>query len=135
MCYVKATIIILNTKCGKQIILLPTKEFHSSTKCWLFLTSEIAISRTLKQKTIMPGKIKSCALTALIFLCINNPKIFSQQFSAAVKKFISVNADTIVLIHATVIDGTGAPARSNQTIIIIKGKTKMIAKKMVVVFE
>ncbi|MBK5272797.1 MAG: amidohydrolase family protein, partial [Bacteroidia bacterium] len=37
-------------------------------------------------------------------------------------QFVSINADTIVLTHVTVIDGTGGPVKSDQTIIIIKGK-------------
>ncbi len=44
------------------------------------------------------------------------------QFSGAVKKLISVQADTVVLMHAKVVDGTGGPSKSDQTVIIIKGR-------------
>jgi len=46
----------------------------------------------------------------------------SQQLSSAVKQFVSINTDTVALIHATIIDGTGAPAKNDQAIIIIKGR-------------
>ena len=46
----------------------------------------------------------------------------AQQFSFAVKQFISVNTDTLALIHAGIIDGTGGPSKADQTIIVIKGR-------------
>ena len=50
----------------------------------------------------------------------------AQQFSSAVKQFISVNADTLVLTHVKVIDGTGGPSKSDQTIVIIKGRISQV---------
>jgi hypothetical protein len=46
----------------------------------------------------------------------------AQQFTPAVQQFITVNADTFALIHAKLIDGTGGPAKPDQTIIVIKGR-------------
>ncbi len=43
------------------------------------------------------------------------------QFSSAVKKYISVQADTLALIHAKITDGSGDPSRPDQTLVIIKG--------------
>src|SRR5882757_6483454 len=43
------------------------------------------------------------------------------QFSSAVKKYISVQADTLALIHAKLTDGSGNPSRPDQTLVIIKG--------------
>ena len=45
----------------------------------------------------------------------------AQQFSQSVKKFISVDADTVALVHATIIDGTGGSIKADQTVMIIKG--------------
>jgi imidazolonepropionase-like amidohydrolase len=42
--------------------------------------------------------------------------------SPAVKVFVSVDAPAIALEHVRVIDGTGAPARENQTIVIAGGR-------------
>jgi len=50
----------------------------------------------------------------------------AQQFSSAVKQFIAVNADTIMLTNAKILDGTGAPAKTNQTIVIVKGRIVQI---------
>ena len=43
------------------------------------------------------------------------------QFSQAVRGFIKVDAPVIALTHARVIDGTGAPAKADQTIVIRGG--------------
>jgi enamidase len=43
------------------------------------------------------------------------------QFSAAVRGFIKVNAPVVALTHVRVIDGTGAPPREDQTVILQGG--------------
>ena len=43
------------------------------------------------------------------------------QFSDAVRAYIKVDAPVVALTNVRVIDGTGAPARANQTIIISNG--------------
>jgi imidazolonepropionase-like amidohydrolase len=50
----------------------------------------------------------------------------AQQFSDAVKQFISVNADELALTHVKIIDGTGGPVRSDQTILIFKGRISRV---------
>ena len=55
-------------------------------------------------------------------LILSSVQTHSQQLSSAVKQFVSINTDTVALIHATIIDGTGAPAKNDQAIIIIKGR-------------
>ena len=45
-----------------------------------------------------------------------------QKLSTAVLQFVSVNADTIALTHALVVDGTGNASRPDQTVLIIKGR-------------
>ena len=46
--------------------------------------------------------------------------------SPAVKAFVTVDAPTIALTHARVIDGTGAPARENQMILIRNGRIERV---------
>lgn len=46
----------------------------------------------------------------------------AQSFSPAVNQFISTEADTIAITHVAVIDGTGGPVKTGQTILIIKGR-------------
>ncbi len=43
------------------------------------------------------------------------------QFSSSVEKYISVQADTLALIHAKITDGSGNPSMPDQTLIIMKG--------------
>jgi imidazolonepropionase-like amidohydrolase len=74
----------------------------------------------------MSSKSKYCSVAFLFFLLITNTKVFAQQFSSSVNQFISINADTIQLTHAIVIDGTGGAVKQDQTIIIIKGKIALV---------
>jgi imidazolonepropionase-like amidohydrolase len=46
----------------------------------------------------------------------------AQTFSPVVKPFIKIDAPVVALTHVRVIDGTGAAAREDQTIIFSKGK-------------
>jgi imidazolonepropionase-like amidohydrolase len=50
------------------------------------------------------------------------------QISEEVKKYVCIQADTIALIHAKIIDGTGGISKSDQTIILIKGYIAAIGK-------
>ena len=73
----------------------------------------INIPRT---KNKLPGfKI----IFVVLFFCTQSS---AQQFNPAVKQFISMNADTIVLTHAKIVDGTGGASKTDQTIVIIKGR-------------
>ena len=66
---------------------------------------------------------KTCFAGCLIFFLALTPwQTYSQQLSSAVKQFVSVIADTVALTHATVIDGTGGPIKTDQAILIIKGR-------------
>ena len=47
---------------------------------------------------------------------------WAQISSPQVKPFIKVDAPVVALTHVRVIDGTGAPAREDQTLILQKGK-------------
>jgi imidazolonepropionase-like amidohydrolase len=46
--------------------------------------------------------------------------------SAEVRRYIAVDAPVIVLQHARVIDGTGAPERPNQTLVITDGRIAQV---------
>src|SRR5262245_27829766 len=45
------------------------------------------------------------------------------------KQFVRLDAPVIALTHVRVIDGTGMPAREDQTILIANGKIQSIAAK------
>jgi enamidase len=62
------------------------------------------------------------ALASLPLLA--SPGLYAQRptLSAAVRSFVAVDSPVIALTHARVIDGTGAPARDDQTLIIRDGR-------------
>ena len=60
-------------------------------------------------------------LFVAVLLCAVTVSARQPQFSAAVRSFIKVDAPVVALTHARVIDGTGAPARADQTLIIRNG--------------
>jgi imidazolonepropionase-like amidohydrolase len=62
-------------------------------------------------------------LAALVIICLATG-LHSQRLQVtgtAARGFVAVDAPVIALTHARVIDGTGAPARENQTIVIRDG--------------
>src|SRR6266536_2482186 len=53
--------------------------------------------------------------------------VSAQTLSPEVKEFVKVNAPVVALEHIRVIDGTGAPAREDQTVVLANGKIESIA--------
>ena len=53
-----------------------------------------------------------------------SPELHAQRptLSAAVRAYVAVDSPVVALTHARVIDGTGAPARDDQTLIIRNGR-------------
>ena len=62
------------------------------------------------------------ALASLALLA--TPEVLAQRptLSTAVRAFVAVDTPVVALTHARVIDGTGAPARDDQTLIIRDGR-------------
>jgi len=50
----------------------------------------------------------------------------SQTISPAVKTFVKVDAPVVALTHVRVIDGTGAAAREDQTVVMSRGKIESV---------
>lgn len=63
---------------------------------------------------------------AAALLCLGTPALAADQtqLSRQVQEFVSVNAPIVALTNARVIDGTGAPARENQTVVIAGALTE-----------
>jgi imidazolonepropionase-like amidohydrolase len=53
--------------------------------------------------------------------------LIAQTLSPQVKAFVKVDAPTVALTHVRLIDGTGAAARDDQTVIISKGKIESVS--------
>lgn len=49
----------------------------------------------------------------------------AQTLTPEVRQFVTVDAPVVALTHVRVIDGTGAAAREDQTIILNKGKDRI----------
>ena len=54
----------------------------------------------------------------------------AQSRSPQLQPFIKVDAPVIALTHVRVIDGTGAPAREDQTLLIAKGKIQSVSASL-----
>jgi len=52
---------------------------------------------------------------------------FSEQLSPEVKPFVRVSSPVVALEHVQVIDGTGAPARNDQTLVLTNGKIQSVS--------
>jgi len=61
----------------------------------------------------------------LILLCCS--LCSAQTLSPEVRPFVKVDAPVVVLAHVRVIDGTGAAAREDQTIVLSKGKIESVS--------
>src|SRR5215468_8776745 len=75
---------------------------------------------------IYEGKNMSRVLSIWILLFCSLLCVAQAQFSPEVKEFIRVDSPVIALDHVRVIDGTGAAARDDQTIVISGGKITAI---------
>src|SRR6202011_4302481 len=60
-------------------------------------------------------------LTATLLLSVSSV-VMAQTLSPQVRDFVKVDAPVVALTHVRVIDGTGAGARQDQTVMIFKGK-------------
>ena len=62
----------------------------------------------------------------LLGLLLCAPASRAQTLSPEVKAFVSVEAPILALTHARVVDGTGGPAREDQTLVISGGKIQAL---------
>lgn len=63
-------------------------------------------------------------LASLLLFC---SFLAAQNFSPLVKSFVKFDDPVIALTHVRVIDGTGAPALDDQTVILAKGKIESVS--------
>lgn len=66
-------------------------------------------------------------LSCVLVLCTCFASVtFAQNLSPEVKAFVKIDAPVVALTHVKVMDGTGAAARDDQTIILSKGKIESL---------
>src|SRR2546426_5423425 len=68
--------------------------------------------------------MRTLRLRGMLVLC---SFAVAQNLSPEVKEFVKVDAPIVVLQHVRVIDGTGSPAREDQTIVLASGKIESVA--------
>ncbi|HEV2288048.1 MAG TPA: amidohydrolase family protein [Candidatus Acidoferrales bacterium] len=74
-------------------------------------------------------KFAACFAMAGFLLCAAATPLAAQDASKlapGVREFVKVSAPVVALTHARVIDGTGAAARTDQTIVIADGKIQSV---------
>src|ERR1700738_3652748 len=69
-------------------------------------------------------RYRSLKAVLALFTLLVSPELHAQRptLSTAVHAFVAVDTPVVALTHARVIDGTGAPPRDDQTIIIRDGR-------------
>jgi len=67
---------------------------------------------------------RACEVVCVLAILVSTGE--AQTLSPEVKAFVKSDAPLIALTHVRVIDGTGAAARENQTVIVAKGKIESI---------
>src|SRR5690348_6096630 len=71
----------------------------------------------------MPVISRSASAALLLVTAVPIPAAAQRPtLSPAVREFVSVDTPVVALTHVRVIDGTGAPARENQTLVIRDGE-------------
>jgi imidazolonepropionase-like amidohydrolase len=66
-------------------------------------------------------RLKSCFVLALLFAAALFAAAQRPQIAAGVRDYVKIDAAVVALTHVRVIDGTGAPARTDQTVVIRDG--------------
>jgi imidazolonepropionase-like amidohydrolase len=66
-------------------------------------------------------------IVVMLLLAVYSGGLAAQTLSPQVRGFVKVDAPVVVLSHVRVIDGTGAAAREDQTVVISKGKIESVS--------
>ena len=75
---------------------------------------------------------RALLLTLASALAVAPARAQRPQLSRNVRQYVAIDTDVVVLTHARVIDGTGAPAREDQTLVLRDGRVDAIGDAAVV---
>ena len=67
-----------------------------------------------------------CFLVSILLSVVALESQAPPTLSPGIKPFVTIDAPVFILTHVRVIDGTGAPAREDQAIIVSAGKIQAI---------
>ena len=63
---------------------------------------------------------------AVVLFLLSHTLILAQTLSPDVMPFVKVNSPLVALTHVRVVDGTGSPAREDQSVLVSKGKIEWV---------
>jgi imidazolonepropionase-like amidohydrolase len=75
----------------------------------------------------MEGRTMLKLIVAVVLMIACSTGLVAQTLSPQVRGFVKVDAPVVALTHVRVIDGTGAAAREDQTVVISKGKIESVS--------
>src|SRR5712671_4651155 len=75
----------------------------------------------------MEGRTMRKLVVGILLMLACSATLTAQVLSPQVRGFVKVSAPVVALTHVRVIDGTGAAAREDQTLIISKGKIESVS--------
>jgi imidazolonepropionase-like amidohydrolase len=91
------------------------------------LTTQIFISSVESCLVVMEGRTMRKVIFAALLMVAWSVVLVAQTLSPQMRDFVKVDAPVVVLTHVRVIDGTGAAAREDQTVVISKGKIESVS--------
>src|SRR2546425_5904649 len=69
-----------------------------------------------------------CIIIGLtLFNCATRAQI-ATSLAPEVREYVKVDAPVVALVHARLVDGTGSPARDQQTVVIREGKVLAVGR-------
>src|SRR5712664_2831991 len=75
----------------------------------------------------MEGRTMRKLVIGILLMLACSAILAAQVLSSQVRGFVKVSAPVVTLTHVRVIDGTGAAAREDQTLVISKGKIESVS--------
>src|SRR5882672_6096447 len=76
---------------------------------------------------VMEGRTMRKLIIAVLLMLACSAGLAGQTLSTPVRSFVEGGARRVALTHVRVIDGTGAAAREDQTVVISKGKIESVS--------
>ena len=76
---------------------------------------------------IMEGRTMRKLVAAIFLMLACSVALVAQTLSPLVRGFVKMDAAVVALTHVRVIDGTGAAAREEQTVVLSKGKIESVS--------
>ena len=102
---------------------MPARWLYDECRPTLVVRAQVTIRVSMAKLMVITVVSRNIRLAAVAALLLANPLPAQQRrLRPNVVQFVSVNAPVVALVNVRVVDGTGAPARNNQTIVLRGGE-------------